>query len=52
MFSIGRPAVTANIIYLYILPQKQYMGWDPFDQNFRKSQSKTQWIGLVQSEKF
>ena len=32
------------------------LGWDwgrdPFDQNFRKFRSNTQWIGSVQSEKF
>ena len=27
-------------------------GRDPFDQNFRKFRSKTQWIGLVQPELF
>ena len=27
-------------------------GRDPFNQNFRKFRSKTQWIGLVQPEKF
>ena len=27
-------------------------GRDPFNQNFQKSRSKTQWIGLVQPEKF
>ena len=28
------------------------IGRDPFNQNFRKFRSKTQWIGLVQPEKF
>ena len=28
------------------------MGRDPFNQNFRKFRSKTQWIGSVQPEKF
>ena len=28
------------------------LGRDPFDQNFRKFRSKTQWIGSVQPEKF
>ena len=27
-------------------------GRDPFNQNFRKFRSKTQWIGSVQPEKF
>ena len=27
-------------------------GRDPFNQNFRKFRSKTQWIGSVQLEKF
>ena len=27
-------------------------GRDPFNQNFRKFRSKTEWIGLVQLEKF
>ena len=27
-------------------------GRDPFNQNFREIRSKTQWIGLVQPEKF
>ena len=27
-------------------------GRDPFNQNFRKVRSKTQWIGSVQPEKF
>ena len=27
-------------------------GCDPFNQNFRKFRSKTQWIGSVQPEKF
>ena len=27
-------------------------GHDPFNQNFRKFRSKTQWIGTVQPEKF
>ena len=27
-------------------------GRDPFNQNFRKFRSKTEWIGLVQPEKF
>ena len=31
---------------------KNIIGRDPFNQNFRKFQSKTQWIGLVQPEKF
>ena len=29
-----------------------YCGRDPFNQNFRKFRSKTQWIGSVQLEKF
>ena len=29
-----------------------YNGRDPFNQNFRKFRSKTQWIGSVQPEKF
>ena len=29
-----------------------YLGRDPFNQNFRKFRFKTQWIGLVQPEKF
>ena len=29
-----------------------YTGRDPFNQNFRKFRSKTQWIGSVQPEKF
>ena len=29
-----------------------YDGRDPFNQNFRKFRSKTQWIGSVQPEKF
>ena len=28
------------------------LGRDPFNQNFRKFRSKTQWIGSVQPEKF
>ena len=28
------------------------VGRDPFNQNFRKFRSKTQWIGSVQPEKF
>ena len=28
------------------------LGRDPFNQNFRKFRSKTQWIGLIQPEKF
>jgi len=28
------------------------IGRDPFNQNFRKFRSKTQWIGSVQPEKF
>ena len=28
------------------------IGRDPLNQNFRKFRSKTQWIGLVQPEKF
>ena len=27
-------------------------GRDPCNQNFRKFRSKTEWIGLVQTEKF
>ena len=30
----------------------RYLGCDPFNQNFRKFRSKTQWIGSVQAEKF
>ena len=30
----------------------KYQGRDPFNQNFWKFWSKTQWIGLVQPEKF
>ena len=30
----------------------QILGRDPFNQNFRKFRSKTQWIGSVQPEKF
>ena len=29
-----------------------FIGRDPFNQNFRKFPSKTQWIGSVQPEKF
>ena len=29
-----------------------FLGRDPFNQNFRKFRSKTQWIGSVQPEKF
>ena len=29
-----------------------FVGRDPFNQNFRKFRSKTQWIGSVQPEKF
>ena len=29
-----------------------WVGRDPFNQNFRKFRSKTQWIGSVQPEKF
>ena len=29
-----------------------HLGRDPFNQNFRKFRSKTQWIGSVQPEKF
>ena len=28
------------------------LGGNPFDQNFRKFRSKTQWIGSAQPEKF
>jgi len=31
---------------------KEHKGRDPFNQNFRKLRSKTQWIGSVQPEKF
>ena len=31
---------------------QQHLGRDPFNQNFRRFRSKTQWIGWVQSEKF
>ena len=31
---------------------KEHKGRDPFNQNFRKFRSKTQWIGSVQLEKF
>ena len=30
----------------------RYLGRDPFNQNFRKFRSKTQWISSVQPEKF
>ena len=30
----------------------RHLGRDPFNQNFRKFRSKTQWIGSVQAEKF
>ena len=30
----------------------RFFGRDPFNQNFRKFRSKTQWIGSVQPEKF
>ena len=37
-------------------PCKLYESWDwgcdPFNQNFRKFRSKTEWIGTVQPEKF
>ena len=32
--------------------KKGIIGRDPFNQNFRKFRSKTQWIGSVQPEKF
>ena len=32
--------------------RKQNLGRDPFNQNFRKFRSKTEWIGSVQPEKF
>ena len=34
--------------WIFLLDQ----GRDPFNQNFRKFRSKTQWIGSVQPEKF
>ena len=36
----------------HFLKQYGYKGRDPFNQNFRKFRSKTQWIGSVQLEKF
>ena len=38
-----------------VVIQRSYLaiiGRDPFDQNFRKFRSKTEWIGSVQPEKF
>ena len=35
-----------------IAEQSEFIGRDPFNQNFRKFRSKTQWIGSVQPEKF
>ena len=32
--------------------KSSFLGRDPFNQNFRKFWSKTQWIGSVQPEKF
>ena len=32
--------------------EPQNFGRDPFNQNFQKFRSKTQWIGSVQPEKF
>ena len=29
-----------------------FLGCDPFNQNFQKFWSKTEWIGSVQKEKF
>ena len=48
------------IFRVEVLPKKAVLkidkiyiiGRDPFDQNFRKFRSKTQWIGSVQPEKF
>ena len=43
-------------IYLMVLQAVQIVwslkGHDPFNQNFRKFRSKTEWIGSVQPEKF
>ena len=36
----------------YVAPETGLLGRDPFNQNFRKFRSKTQWIGSVQPEKF
>ena len=36
----------------HVRESKVVLGRDPFNQNFRKFRSKTQWIGLVQPEKF
>ena len=37
-------------LYEHVLSKPR--GRDPFNQNFRKFRSKTQWIGSVQPEKF
>ena len=36
----------------HVRESKVVLGRDPFNQKFRKFRSKTQWIGLVQPEKF
>ena len=40
------------INYAFLAFWLVHSGRDPFNQNFRKFQSKTQWIGSVQPEKF
>ena len=39
-------------VYSAVAVVVDFLGRDPFNQNFRKFRSKTQWIGSVQAEKF
>ena len=44
--------ITREILIWCMQRQLALSGRDPFNQNFRKFRSKTQWIGSVQPEKF
>ena len=39
-------------VYSAVAVVVDFLGRDPFNQNFRKFRSKSQWIGSVQPEKF
>ena len=49
---LTRPVPNGRRLSGFWLVPEKHKGLDPFNQNFRKFRSKTQWIGSVQPEKF
>ena len=52
VFRNRKSLILESRIEKILLVESRILGRDPFNQNFRKFRSKTQWIGSVQPEKF